>query len=269
MNRLSEVMAKYDGVARAKHLAAAGVSTTRLRAAMADGAVTRIARGVYAAPGADPQLVAIRSLPAEPACVTAAVLSGLWVMQAPAQPHIAITHSRAYPGFVCHRTSAPPSLADTVIQSLRCLPELDGLAVAESAVVLKGLPLAELRRGLAGRNDARERRLVAAIVPRSQSIIECMARYLLRRAGYLVESQVNIPGMGHLDLMVDGRLGIEADGAEFHMDRTSFEEDRRRWNVTTRLGVPTLVVSYSLLRYRPQEFLALVRDTLRRLPAAA
>ena len=99
--------------------------------------------------------------------------------------------------------------------------------------------------------------------------MECMARYWLRRAGFHVESQVNIPGMGHLDLMVDGRLGIETDGAGFHMDRTSFEEDRRRWNVTTRLGIPTLVVSYPLLLNRPDEFIAMVREALNRISAAA
>ena len=75
--------------------------------------------------------------------------------------------------------------------------------------------------------------------------------------------------MGHLDLMVDGRLGIETDGAGFHMDRTSFEEDRRRWNVTTRRGIPTLVVTYPLLRDQPEDFIAMVRDALNRLSAAA
>ena len=53
------------------------------------------------------------------------------------------------------------------------------------------------------------------------------------------------------------------------MDKTSFEEDRRRWNVTTRLGIPTLVVSYPLLKNRPQEFVAMVRDALNSLSAAA
>lgn len=268
MVKINEVMSNYDGVARAKHLAAAGVSGYQLRAALSDGAVARVSRGVYAVPGADPQLAAIRSLPAEPACVSAAHFGGLWVLQAPQQPHVALTHSRSYPGFVCHRGAAP-SLLDTVVQSLRCLPELEGLVIAESAVVLKGLPLPALRERLGGRNDARERRIVASIVPQSQSVIECLARFLLRRAGFHVESQVNIPGMGHLDLMVDGRLGIETDGAGFHMDRSSFEEDRRRWNVTTRMGVPTLVVTYPLLRYRPQEFIAMVRQALNRLSAAA
>ncbi|WP_186372152.1 type IV toxin-antitoxin system AbiEi family antitoxin domain-containing protein [Arthrobacter sp. KBS0702] len=269
MVKINEVMSRYDGVARAKHLAAAGISGFHLRAALASGAVARVSRGVYATPGADPLLVAIRSLPAEPACVSAAQFGGLWVLEAPQQPHVGLTHSRTYPGFVCHRATHPPTLLDTVVQSLRCLPELDGLVIAESAVVLKGLPLASLRLRLASRSDARERRIVASIVPQSQSVIECLARFHLRRAGFHVESQVNVPGMGHLDLMVDGRLGIETDGAGFHMDRLSFEEDRRRWNVTTRLGVPTLVVTYPLLKYRPEEFIAMVREALNRLSAAA
>ena len=269
MVKITEVMSRYDGVARAKHLSAAGISGFQLRTALADGAVARVSRGVYALPGADPLLVAIRSLPAEPACVSAAHFGGLWVLEAPQQPHVALTHSRSYSGFVCHRSAHPPTLLDTVVQSLRCLPELEGLAIAESAVALKGLPLSSLRLRLAGRSDYRERRIVAAIVPQSQSIIECLARFHLRRAGFHVESQVNIPGMGHLDLKVDGRLGIETDGAGFHMDRLSFEEDRRRWNVTTRLGIPTLVVTYPLLKYRPEEFIAMVREALNRLSAAA
>lgn len=269
MVNILEVIARYDGVARAKHLAAAGVSDFQLKSAVARGDIARVARGVYAIPDADAGLVAIRSLPAEPACVTAAQIRGLWVIQPPPLPHVAVPHSRHYPGFVCHRSAAPPTLLDTVVQSLRCLPELDALVIAESAVVVKGVTFSELRQRLAGRNDARERRLVQSIVPQSQSVIECMARYWLRRAGFHVESQVNIPGMGHLDLMVDGRLGIETDGAKYHMDRTSFEEDRRRWNVTTRLGVPTLVVSYGLLLNRPDEFIAMVRETLNTLAAAA
>ena len=139
MANIIEVLSKYDGVARAKHIAAAGVSDFQLKSAMAAGAVSRVARGVYALPGADAQLISIRSLPAEPACVTAAHFGGLWVLESPAQPHVALTHSRSYQGFVCHRSSTPPMLLDTVVQCLRCLPEPDGLIIAESAVVLKGL----------------------------------------------------------------------------------------------------------------------------------
>ena len=152
---------------------------------------------------------------------------------------------------------------------MSCLPEPEGLAIVESAIALKRLSMTAVRARLGGRSDAHERRILSMVVPHSQSLLECLARYHLRQAGFHVESQVDVPGMGHLDLMVDGRLGIETDGAEFHMDKHSFEEDRRRWNVTTRLGIPTLAVSYSLVRFRPAEFVALVRETLRSMDQAA
>lgn len=98
MVKITEVLSGYDGVARAKHLAAAGVSDFQLKSALASGTVSRVARGVYAVADADAGLIAIRSLPAEPACATAAHFQSLWVLRPPAQPHIALTHSRSYPG---------------------------------------------------------------------------------------------------------------------------------------------------------------------------
>lgn len=86
MVKITEVLSNYDGVARAKHLAAAGVSDFQLKSALASGTVSRVARGVYAVAGADAGLIAIRSLPAEPACVTAAHFKGLWVLEPPVVP---------------------------------------------------------------------------------------------------------------------------------------------------------------------------------------
>lgn len=269
MVNFNDVLSAYGGVVRAKHLAMAGVSNAQLQTALARGEVSRIARGVYASDGADSTLRSIRALPAEPACVSAALIAGLWVVRVPGQPHVAVPHSRTYPGFLCHRTASPPTLLDSVVMAMRCLPEPDGLAVVESAIALQKVSMSAVRARLGGRSDARERAILSLVVPHSQSLLECLARYFLRRAGFHVESQVNVPGMGHLDLMVDGRLGIETDGAEYHMDKQSFEEDRRRWNVTTRLGIPTLAVSYSLVRHRPEEFVVLVRETLRSLDQAA
>ncbi|MHA7217629.1 hypothetical protein ACX80L_01935 [Arthrobacter sp. MDT1-48-3] len=47
--------------------------------------------------------------------------------------------------------------------------------------------------------------------PHAESILEAVARYHLLRAGFQISSQVHIPGVGRLDLVVDGVLGIEAD----------------------------------------------------------
>lgn len=100
MVNLSEVLSVYGGVVRAKHLSMAGISNRQLQAALAGGQLSRIARGVYASDGANPTLRAIRALPAEPACVSAAELAGLWVLRTPDEPHIAVPHSRRYPAFI-------------------------------------------------------------------------------------------------------------------------------------------------------------------------
>ncbi|HEY8295206.1 MAG TPA: type IV toxin-antitoxin system AbiEi family antitoxin domain-containing protein, partial [Micrococcaceae bacterium] len=231
MDEIRTVFAKYGGVARAKVLEAEKVSAARLRLAVADGSIEKIARGVYALQGAPADLKRIRSLPAEPVCVTAAAMLGLWVLKAPARAHIGITHGRCYEEFVCHRFSGRPDVADVVVQCLRCLPPIEALVVAESAVVKKRTSVAEIRRRLTHRNDASARALVGRIVPQSQSILECVARFHLVAAGYIVDSQVKVAGLGHLDLMVDGVLGVETDGAGFHSAGPEFEEDRRRWNV--------------------------------------
>lgn len=89
-----------------------------------------------------------------------------------------------------------------------------------------------------------------------------MARYLLEEAGLTVEMQVKIPGMGHLDLLVDGLLGIETDGFDHHSSRSAYREDRRRWNVTVVRGVPTLRVTFEMLAGKPQEFVLMVQRAL-------
>lgn len=89
-----------------------------------------------------------------------------------------------------------------------------------------------------------------------------MARYLLEEAGLTVEMQVKIPGMGHLDLLVDGLLGIETDGFAHHSDRAAYREDRRRWNITVIRGVPTLRVTFDMLQNQPEEFVRMVHQAL-------
>lgn len=149
-----------------------------------------------------------------------------------------------------------------VCQSLRCLPPLEGLAIAESAVKTGLVQLPELREKFPAAREKALRALVARIQPQSGSIIETMARYLLEEAGLTVELQVKIPGMGHLDLLVDGLLGIETDGYAHHSSREAYREDRRRWNVTVVRGVPTLRVTFEMLLGEPNEFVRMVQQAL-------
>lgn len=144
--------------------------------------------------------------------------------------HVAVANSRTFGPFVRHRSRTKCSVLDVVLQSLRCLPELDALVVAESSVILGKISLTELRTATGGRRNARIRKIVQRINPAAESILETVARYLLENAGYQVQIQKYLPGIGRLDVLVDGVLGIELDGREHHSSENAFDEDRRRNN---------------------------------------
>ena len=262
MRTVTHALAAMGGVAGASSLTQAGVSRRTIEAAVYEGTVRRVARGVYAVPDADPLLIHAGRHHAVPGCVTAAVAAGLWVIKNPEEPHLAARHGRPVSGCVVHRSQIPLTAPDMVCQALRCLPPLEGLTIAESAVKKGLVQLPELRERFPAAREKSVRELVARIRPQSASIIETMARYLLEEAGLTVELQVNIPGMGHLDLLVDGLLGVEADGYAHHSNRAAYREDRRRWNVTVVRGVPTLRVTFEMLLGEPQEFVKMVRLAL-------
>jgi very-short-patch-repair endonuclease len=136
----------------------------------------------------------------------------------------------------------------------------------ECAVATNRVDLQDLRGRLQGRRDAGARRTVGLINPLSQSIIETVARFHLLGAGLTVQTQVYRPGVGRLDLFVEGRLGVEVDGRQFHSGREEFAEDRRRWNLLTVEGTRVLRVTYAMVVHQPEQFLALVRQGLATTP---
>ena len=262
MPTVSEALAALGGVASIHSLSTAGVSRRSLESGVAGGSVQRIARGVYAHAQADPVLIHAGRHHAVLGCVSAASAAGLWVVRHPDRPHLAAPHGRPVPGCIVHRSKLPLTSLDVVCQSLRCLAPLEGLTIAESAVKNGLIQLPALRDRFPAVREKGLRELVGRIRPQSGSIIETMARYLLEEAGHTVELQVRIPGMGHLDLFVDGLLGIEADGYAHHSSREAYREDRRRWNVTVDQGVPTLRVTFEMLINEPDGFVRMVQRAL-------
>ncbi|MGF9646811.1 hypothetical protein AAIH32_02495 [Pseudarthrobacter oxydans] len=262
MRTITDALAEMGGVASTSSLTQAGLSRRNIEAGLLDASVQRVARGVYALPDADPWLIHAGRNRAVPGCVTAAFAAGLWVVRRPDKPHLAARHGKPIEGCVVHRSGVPLTHLDLVCQSLRCLPPLEGLTIAESAVKKGLVHLSELRCRFPAAREKALLGLVARIRPQSGSIIETMARYLLEEAGLTVELQVNIPGMGHVDLLVDGLLGIETDGYAYHSSRAAYREDRRRWNLTVVRGVPTLRVTFEMLLSEPREFVRMVHQAL-------
>ncbi|WEK61597.1 MAG: hypothetical protein P0Y60_02190 [Candidatus Microbacterium colombiense] len=65
-------------------------------------------------------------------------------------------------------------------------------------------------------------------------------RLLLRSLGVDFETQVQLPGVGRVDFLVDGWLIIECDSREFHEGWGKQVEDRRRDIAAARLGYVTI-----------------------------
>lgn len=59
-----------------------------------------------------------------------------------------------------------------------------------------------------------------------ESLPESLCRTRLRMLGHTVESQVRLPSGRRIDLLINGVVGVETDGEEFHRDE--FEADRRK-----------------------------------------
>ncbi len=266
-NQLVATIDALGKVARQKDLLRYGFTPWNLKQALAAGTVAWISRGYYALPDADALDVELARYQARKTCFTKAVQLGLWVITPMPQPHVAAAHGRPVPGCVVHRVSGGQTLMDILRQCVICGSEVEALAVLESAVVLKKCTIHELRGAFSGRKDTAGRAIVAMIDPQSQSIVETVARYYLLKAGYNVQGQVAIKGVGHLDLLVEGILGVETDGQQYHNTPSGWAEDLRRDNLLVIEGVWKLRIPAAVVPYHRNTMLRWVKDALAQIAA--
>lgn len=161
------------------------------------------------------------------------------------------------------------TLLRTALDCAREFPLRDGVVVLDAAL-RAGLDPAGLRANAsraAGRGAAAARRAVQAADGRAESPLENCLRLLAATFGR-VEPQVAIPGVGRVDLLLDGWLVLEADGFEHHSNRASYRTDRRRANALAELGYPLLRFSYEDIVHRPGYVSATIAAVLQGRPAA-
>ncbi|RAN77950.1 hypothetical protein B5P43_18105 [Bacillus sp. SRB_336] len=106
---------------------------------------------------------------------------------------------------------------------------------------------------------------MAMIDPQSQSIVEPVARYYLKSVGYNVQGQAAVRGVGHLDLLVEGVLGVETDGEQYHNTPKGWAEDLRRDNLLVIEGIWKLRIPAAVVLYNPELMLHWVRQALDRI----
>ncbi|WP_287928615.1 hypothetical protein [Arthrobacter sp.] len=255
----------FGTVARRKDLLSRGCTAWDLKQALAGGSIRSVARGYFALPEADPLDLRLARHQARRTCFTKAEELGLWVIRPKTEPHVAVAHGRPVPGCVVHRVKGELTLMDVLRQCVRCGTQVEALAVLESAVVLKKCTIGQLRSAFSGRSGAPGQAIVAMIDPQSQSIVEPVARYYLKSAGYNVQGQAAARGVGHLDLLVEGVLGVETDGEQYHNTPNGWAEDLRRDKLLVSEGIWKLRIPAAVVLYNPELMLRWVRQALDRI----
>ena len=234
------------GIASTATLEESGVSARQVERSAAHGTIERLRRGWYAVPDAsEPVVRAVRAGGAL-ACVSALAAMGVWTMP-DARLHVVIprgTRTTSRTNVRLHRsdrerTGFPVETPAAALETaLACVDLRASVVLVDS--VLNQVLLTQDQVDRICAQSARGRRVLALADARSESGIETLARLALVRARVGVRTQVRIPGIGRVDLVIGDRLVLELDGEEWH----DFEQDRDRDRALTLRGYLVIRVSY-------------------------
>lgn len=136
--------------------------------------------------------------------------------------------------------------------------------MVESAIRRGDIAKSFLLGHLTGDRNGKARSTLLQVTGCAESPIEVVARLLFVAAGFRVETQVQIPGVGRVDFVLNGFLVVEIDGAAFHSDRKALRRDHRRNNATLLNGYLILRYGYEDVMFHREEMLAEIRLALRR-----
>ena len=255
---------------RTRALLAAGWTERDIRRAVARGELVRLRGGAFGPPLLDDDHRLAGRLRGRLTGPTAARKSGIFALD-DGRVHVHITSSAArLPATPARtrihrralvRTPHPDALIvevlDAVVDAVLAQEPRMGLATIDSALhlgMLRADDLDELFAALP-RRYRRLRRLVDA---RAESGPETLMRLILRSLGCRFACQVEIPGVGRVDFVVDGWLIIECDSEAHHASWSAQRADRRRDQAAARRGFATHRVIAEDVLWHPDEVRAAV-----------
>jgi very-short-patch-repair endonuclease len=273
--------AATGGLLRTETLRQRGWTKGAIERAVEAGELWRVVRGWYAEPGTDAELIRAVRLGARLGCVSALRTYGAW-HPPDAGLHVAMPYSAdgrrlrsadpdAWASVTVHwrsktdrqewRTGASPVLT-AAAHAVECQPPHFAVAVLDS-LIHRGLASTRSLFAMLAVMPAHHRELATALDGRSEEGIESVTRFRLHQAGIRAEPQVVVPGVGRVDLLIDGWLALELDGRQTHAQQASFSSDRRRHALLLQRGKSTLHFSYSHVIYEWPLVLETVRSALR------
>lgn len=232
-------------------LRAKGVSKRQLNSFL------RIRRGVYAAPECCAHTRDAALHGGALACVSAAEHLGIWVLTHSADAHVWLGgHGHAYPhpGCACieHWDGSPTdafglaSVARMLRQILDCRGVEEFFVALESARHLHLITDSGMAWLRAHTNPAARESIDFARAD-AESGLESLMRWRLRDLDIEIRCQVEIAGVGRVDLLLGDRLIVEVDGVLGHDGASSRHKDLVRDSNAAAWGYLTLRFDYAMI----------------------
>jgi len=158
-------------------------------------------------------------------------------------------------------TQGVVSIVDALIHLVRCQSREIAVAALDSALYEKKIDARQL--DLIFRSLPRKyARLRGEIDARAMSGIETILRLAIRDEGLHCSIQVTFPGVGVVDLVVEGCIVIEADGRANHAAHKHQERDYDRDLRLAMLGYTVLRFNYRQVMFEREQVLAALRMAL-------
>lgn len=134
--------------------------------------------------------------------------------------------------------------------------------MVESAVRQGVTTLPYLCERLPGNRNGAARKVLDLVDGTADSPVEVVARLLFRSEGIYTETQVELPGIGFVDFLLEGFLIVEIDGAT-HLEPRQVKKDRSRNNASILSGYAVLRYGYADVVHNPQKVVDEVWQVLR------
>lgn len=257
----------------------------------------------YVTPEAPRDVVALLRLGVRPTCLDGAALHGLWVPPGREAVHVYAPRrgrgrrsaaTAEFPGAalaapIRHRGGgkarplelplplrfhAPslrswpdrdpvPEIALVLAHAGRCLSRVDAAILFESALNRRLLTLSRARQIIA-ELPGNARRDLARVRADAQSGSETFVRWWWESLGVPVRSQVHVPGVGFVDMLIGRSWVIECDGRQYHDTDEQFHRDRERDLVLRSLGLTVTRLSWQQIFLRWSRTRQLLLDVSRR-----
>ncbi len=218
---------------------------------VSEGELLRAGRHLVT-PDTDDAIVAALRKGLRTTCLTAARHHGIWTPPGPGR-HVYGRRGRPVPrqwiGHGYHHAwpEADPVASPAVLieHAARCIDPIDVGILADSALHLELLHEADVE-AIRRASPRRVQQVLAHASRLAESGTESKVRLHLELRRVPIRAQVEIDGVGRVDLLVGERWILECDSRAHHTDEEAYAKDRGRDFDATALGYRTSRLTYDM-----------------------